>query len=545
MNYLKFDIYAKRVGFFFNKQEKIGSYFGLLLTLLYALISIILFIYNLISVFKRDEIKVYDSTLYSQEMPIIELDKNSFYFAFGMENPNTSNRFVDETIYRAEVLFIDRIKIDGNFKTVINKELPLEKCKEENFGQDYQHLFIKGELLNSYCLKDFDYKITFAGGYKYERMTYIRMKIFPCRNTTENHNHCKPQEEIDFYFTSGYFSILLKDRGLNPSNYTYPTIPTLQDLYTTVDKRVYRSFILNFGLTEIHTDTGLFSENIRKDKYIQFRKEKQTFSFKDENDLKNEKESCLIQIRLDDTIVVQKRAYTKISEILSRIGGYMQLMHTIFLLIALLINKIDSEIKIINKIFNFDFDKNKMFLKYNTFQSLKTISAPNEVTSRRIKNNKTTSCEFSKSNNNLILRNNSIFSFNVSDNNKIKKNNSDLNNVAIASPHFNTKNKSISSKMKLSKEENKNNNDKFMLNVKKHQHDNIKFKDHIKLNIFDVLCVGNNIHKKRIIGLYKLGNDFYRKRMDLVLVFSHLLLTEKILIKNYQDLGSLYAEIKV
>ena len=545
MNYLKFDIYAKRVGFFFNKQEKIGSYFGLLLTLLYALISIILFIYNLISVFKRDEIKVYDSTLYLQEMPIIDLDKNSFYFAFGMENPNTSNRFVDETIYRAEVLFIDRIKIDGNFKTVINKELPLEKCKEENFGQDYQHLFIKGELLNSYCLKDFDYKITFAGGYKYERMTYIRMKIFPCRNTTENNNHCKPQEEIDFYFTSGYFSILLKDRGLNPSNYTYPTIPTLQDLYTTVDKRVYRSFILNFGLTEIHTDTGLFSENIRKDKYIQFRKEKQTFSFKDENDLKNEKESCLIQIRLDDTVLVQKRAYTKISEILSRIGGYMQLMHTIFLLIALLINKIDSEIKIINKIFNFDFDKNKMFLKYNTFQSLKTISAPNEVTSRRIKNNKTTSCEFSKSNNNLILRNNSIFSFNVSDNNKIKKNNSDLNNVAIASPHFNTKNKSISSKMKLSKEENKNNNDKFMLNVKKHQHDNIKFKDHIKLNIFDVLCVGNNIHKKRIIGLYKLGNDFYRKRMDLVLVFSHLLLTEKILIKNYQDLGSLYAEIKV
>ena len=90
-----------------------------------------------------------------------------------------------------------------------------------------------------------------------------------------------------------------------------------------------------------------------------------------------------------------------------------------------------------------------MFLKYNTFQSLKTISAPNEVLSRRITNNKTTNCEFSKSNNNLILRNNSLFSFNVSDNNKIKKNNSDINNVVIATPHFNSKNKSISSKMKL------------------------------------------------------------------------------------------------
>ena len=300
-------------------------------------------------------------------MPIIDLDRNSFYFAFGMEDPQTSNRFVDETIYYPEVLFIDRIKIDGNFKTIVNKKLSLEKCKEENFGQNYQHLFIKGELLNSYCLKDFDYNITFAGGYKYERLSYIRLKIFQCKNTTENNYHCKSQEEIDTYFTSGYFSILLKDIGLNPSNYSEPIIPTLQDLYTTVDKRLNRNFILNFGLTEIHTDIGLFNENIRKNKHIQFRKEFQTFSFREPNELDDNKEMCLVQMRLDDTILVQKRAYTKISEILSRIGGYMQLIYTVFLLISLLINKIDSEIKIVNKLFNIDFDKNKIFLKFNTF----------------------------------------------------------------------------------------------------------------------------------------------------------------------------------
>ena len=75
INILNFDIFAKRAGFFFNNEEKIGSFFGLFLTLLYVIASIILFIYHVIITIRRQEIRVYDSTLYAQEMPIIELDK--------------------------------------------------------------------------------------------------------------------------------------------------------------------------------------------------------------------------------------------------------------------------------------------------------------------------------------------------------------------------------------------------------------------------------------------------------------------------------------
>ena len=258
MNFLNLDIYAKRTGFFFNNQERIGSYFGLFLTALYVVVSIVLFIYNLIAAIQRREIKVYDSTLYSQEMPLIHLDKEHFYFAFGLEDPITLNRFVDESIYKPEVVFIDRIKNNGEFETVAKEELSLEKCDVKNFGNNYQHLFVEGELKNSYCLKDFNYNLTFAGGFKYERMSYIRIKIYPCINSTKNNYSCQSREAIDHYLTSGYFSILLKDIGLNPSNYTNPTLPTLQDLYTTVDRRLYKNYILNFGLAEVHTDRGLF-----------------------------------------------------------------------------------------------------------------------------------------------------------------------------------------------------------------------------------------------------------------------------------------------
>jgi hypothetical protein len=308
---------------------------------------------------KRKEIKVYDSSIYAQKMPSITINSDNLYFAFGVEHPKTNLRFIDETIYYPQILFIDRVKQNGEFKTITKKVLDAERCKEENFGKNYQHLFIKGELNSSYCLKDFNYNLTLAGGYKYEQMSYIRIKLFQCTNTSENNNHCKSQEEIDQYLTHGYFSILVKNFGLNPSNYSFPVLPTLQDLYTTIDKRLYRNFVINFGITEIHTDSGLINQNINIQKYLQYRQTIDSFSFANEDGIKNGKEFCIAQLRLDDNIFIQKRAYTKISEIFSRIGGYMQLLYAAFSLISIFINKITNEVKIINSIFKFNIKKKK------------------------------------------------------------------------------------------------------------------------------------------------------------------------------------------
>ena len=263
LNHLNFDMYSKRTSFFFKNQEKIGSYLGYLLTLTYILASILLFIYQIILAIHKKELKVYESTIYAQEMPSISIDSNQLYFAFGLEDPETSNRFIDNSIYIPKIVFVEKVKINDKFETIQQKTLEYEKCNVENFGKSYQHLFIKDELNSSYCLKDFNYNLTFLGGFKYERISYICIRIYPCVNSTENNNTCKPQEKIDSYMNSGYFSIILKDFGLNPTNYSFPILPTLQDLYTTIDKRILKNYILNFGITEIHTDSGLFQEKIK------------------------------------------------------------------------------------------------------------------------------------------------------------------------------------------------------------------------------------------------------------------------------------------
>ena len=52
----------------------------------------------------------------------------------------------------------------------------------------------------------------------------------------------------------------------------------------------------------------------------------------------------------------------------------MQLMNTVFVILSLMMNKIDSELKIINSIFNFNLKKNKMSLKINSLILLNSMA---------------------------------------------------------------------------------------------------------------------------------------------------------------------------
>ena len=541
----KFDMYSKRIGFYFNTHEKIGSYLGLLLTFAYIFASIILFIYLIMITIQRKELRVYDTNIYAQEMPVIDADINQLYFAFALEDPLTSNRFIDEGIYIAKVAFIDKVKVKDEFITVNTTNLPLERCKVKNFGENYQHLFAKDELNNSYCLKDFNYTLQFAGGYKYERFTYIRLRIYPCVNSTSNNYSCKPQEEIDRYLTSGYFSIVIKDFGLNPSNYTFPVLPTFQDLYTTIDKKIYRNYILSFGVTEIHTDIGLLQEEMKIDRYLQYRKEVQTFSFRDESDYYAGKSVILVQLRLDDTINIQTRTYTRISEIFSRIGGYMQLINTIFLLLSSIINKLNSELKIMNSIFRFNVKENKMILKLqslkdcnliNNLKNKKVYSFPSRKPIDDIKQNELDN----KSKNNLIIKDNDFFnisSLNISDNKNINENKNNIIKIHKSrNGHFED---SKNDNTKFPNDKNEENSIQFKReNIKsiidiynKEDNKNKDFNDYINLSVCDYFCLRKLSKNYKYIELYNKGNLFYRKKMDVTHVFSLLSIIEDFFVK--------------
>ena len=562
---LDFDIYSRRISFFYKNKEKIGSSLGIVLTFLYAMISITLFLYYFIRTIRKDEVTPSDSTIYPSTIPSFDINKNTFYLAFGLEHPTKFIRFIDEKIYYPEVLFVQRNKESGQFVKKEETILSIERCDVSKFGAEYQNLFQEEDLYNSYCLKDFN--LTLKGGFKFDKMSFIKINIYPCKNSTENNNHCKPQKEIDFYLTSGYFSILAKDIGLNPFNYSFPTLPLIQDIYTVIDKSFRTEFIIYFGITEIDTDIGLFTTNIKKETYLKYINNYHTIFLSEDDDYLSGKEILTAQIRLQDSIYFQKRSYSKMSQVFSTTGGYMQVISTFFSLISLLTKKISLEKKLLNSLFNFNIKNKKIILcveyqkrlDYNTtlnkgrdsnfipYEAKKSIIS--NMRRRRnsiliLDKNDTISPALKKgiSKDNQILKNVQNYR-----NNRFKE---DMNEIfkklsKEKEQNTNINNHSINrSKVEmLNKEENSNFNQMsefFDRNIEKKIPNNLSnfnlIKDFkivdkgncatIHFNLFDYYCLRKFSKKRTEIELFKFGINFYKSQMDIINFFNIMFLTQ-------------------
>lgn len=574
------DMYSNKIGFFSNNRERIGSWLGLLLTLTYILALIIIFIIYSVDVIKRKDIRVYDSNIFSNTTPSIEINSNNLNIAFGLEDISYS-KYIDTSIYFPQILFIEEVKnVEGKFETLVKKELNYSRCNNNSFGESYRTLISNIDFNNSFCLNDFN--LTLSGGFKYDRMSYIIIHIMPCLNDTSQ-SKCRSKEIIEKYLTRGSISLYLKDIGLNPENYYIPIIPTLQTLYTSIDKSIFRDIILNLGITEIQTDTGIFSENLNKKKYLQFIGEKQSFYFRNQEDFNQGKQICSIHIRLDDSIHIQKRTYKKMSEIFSLIGGYMQLLSTIFSLISILTN-LDLEVKILNNLFDFNLKQNKISIKINnikdfnlnkhrTYKNCNYSSKKSLIlkilknkSNRNINNTKNDSSLNNVSKNNLIGIDNNSQNKNITplmkrlnkleENGEISQQNI-IKNISIdknkKSPTLNENNSSNNNNSINPRTKSFKGDDKVYFRPirlitgsskkSRKNNDNDEVDKNIHLNLVNYYCCGNICKMKKHIELFDLGVSLYRKRMDIINVFTLLLLTEKKLLLNCDRREQLFKKI--
>ena len=579
-SYLDFDIYSRRLSFFYKNKEKLGSTFGFILTVLYTIISLILFLIYFISTIRRQEVTSFDSTIYPIETPSIEINKDLFYLFFGLEHPTKLSRYIDETIYYPKVFFIEKIKDNGEFKTKSTTTLNIEKCDKNKFGDKYQELFENNEFNNSYCLQDFN--VTLEGGFKYDKMSLIKINIYPCVNNTENNNHCKPKSVIDQYLTSTYFSILAKDIGLNPFNYSFPTVSIFQDLYTTIDKSILKEFIIYFGITEIDTDIGIFSNEIKKEIYLKYIKDFHSFFFLNEEDYKSGKEILTTEIRLGDNIHFQKRTYTKMSQVFSATGGYMQVIYTFFGLIALLTKKISIEKKLLNNLFNFNLSQKKIILCIEYKKKLDYISsldkerksnfipyqAKKSLIDSKIKRNSNFFMnKYANIFDKIILKKSDtgpiVYHSNLKENNssqnsnknvgllhifnnfpKEKEKNTNLNEISDNKSRINMIYKDTNSNLidfqQLNKLESpikkrirkSKSNFEIIEFKKKLKDNNQRYWSNIDFNLLDYYCLRKIRNKSAEIELFHFGYNFYKSQMDIINFINIFLLVQIVMMRQ-------------
>ena len=575
INILDLDIYSRRISFFYGGKEKISSKFGFFLTSLYIVISIVLFLNYFIRTISREEVTASDSTTHPDTIPSIDINQDIFNLAFGLEHPSTFSRFIDETIYYPKISYIEKIKKNGIFVNKLKINVEAEKCKNSKFGQNFQNLLEKGELNNSYCLSN--YNLTLKGGFQYSEVAFIKISIFPCKNSTENNITCKPQNVIDKFFHNNYFSILAKDTALNPSDFSNPGLPILLNTYTSVDKQIKKDYYVKFAITEIETDTGLFSQQIKKDKFLRYTKDFDDFFFVDSNYFTSGNEILTLTIRIEDNIYFQKRTYKKMAEVFASTGGYMQLIYSIFAIISILTKTMNIEKKLINSLFYFNIKQKKVILSieykkklnYTTLGSsiekTEDIKETKQIWKNSEKNKKINFIPYIAKKSPLI-RKYSKFVKNEKKNEKSLrksvslgkdtpipiKNNNGQNDASIDGllnipkiKEYNGKKYSIVQSNKILNNtqmnrlylRNKTNESENMEKLEKENFNGVDF------NLFEYYCFWKLSKKKLQIELFKFAYKFFKSQMDIVNFFNIIILTQIMMKKQSNEKNNFLSEI--
>ena len=360
------DIFGKNIELFYKGKNKKNTLFGSLLTISYGLIYLAFFLYKLIRMLQKKDFIFYDTYAYLDEPPIMNITNENFYGGFALEDPNSYDPFIDETIYYPKAYF-KIAKRDGENWDWKIKDIELERCHIDKFGSFYQDKFKSKTLNTLYCFKEVNEQ--FIGHFSYDYYSFFFIEFYPCINTTENNNHCKPLEKIDYYLKSTFISFQLQDIELTPQNYKSPARARDQDIYTTVGKKLFQEIHIYFQIVNIETDLDIlgFSEfqQVRSQKYLKYDSTIQMVNLLEQDIYETGISFCNVTIKLSEKILNEKRRYTKLIEVLRDVGGFTEVILSVFQIISYFSSNILYELSLINNLFEFDIDKKLILIRKN------------------------------------------------------------------------------------------------------------------------------------------------------------------------------------
>jgi hypothetical protein len=385
-----FDLYGREPKLYYKEKTKKRTYFGSLTTIAYIIVYIAFFVYKINKMLKKVDVSFYETYVYTNGTPEIELNNQNFYGGFALGNPLTRKVFKDESVYFPNVSFIYAKQINNEWKYEI-KHMPLGECHLNNFGPNHREIFKDVELDNLYCLEYDESNFEMLRGYiTTEDYSYIQLDIFPCNNLTSNYT-CKPREDIDWIFENTYVEFRIQDLELTPQLYETPVQFERKDIQGVAFKNLYQKIYTHLQIVNIETDEDIFGLKdflIKNEKYLKY-DESYIYTNPREHDIFDSEGEplCTIIIQLAGKVLTQKRTYPKLIDVLGEVGGCMEVVYSFSKVVLFLITDILYDISLVNNLFSFNISKKIIMIKNLKATKIENISSGKNYKEKNIEIN--------------------------------------------------------------------------------------------------------------------------------------------------------------
>ena len=361
------DMFGKEPELYYKTRPKKTSWIGRILSFSFVLIYFAFFIYKFIKMLRRVDVTFYDTFTYASSPPIVPITHENFYIAFALEDPNSYDPFINEGVYYPKASF-KRAEMKGEQFDWQVVPLEVEKCNLNKFGKNYQNLYKNIDLDNYYCFKDIN-NFNLEGHFSYLQYSFFYIEFFPCVNNSNitDGNKCEPKEKIEYYLDNTFVSLEMEDIELTPKNFEKPIRERNVDVYTTVGAKLFEELHVFFEVVNIETDMDWFGfdefENIKSQIYLKYDETFIMSNIIQKDVYKTGEKFADVTFKLSENMRTQRRVYTKFVTILGDVGGFMEVIFTLFRIISSFSVDILYEVSMVNRLFNFDLIKKNVVLK--------------------------------------------------------------------------------------------------------------------------------------------------------------------------------------
>ena len=164
-------------------------------------------------------------------------------------------------------------------------------------------------------------------------------------------------------------------------------------------KKLYQEIHIYFQIVNIETDLDILGftdfEQVRLQKYLKYDSSIQMTNLMENNIYETGESFCDITIKLTDKVLTERRKYTKLIEVLRDVGGFTEVMLSIFYVISSFSSKILYDLSLVNNLFEFDINKKLILIKKcqnnfieNNDKNNNTMFEPIKVFTPKNSNNK-------------------------------------------------------------------------------------------------------------------------------------------------------------
>ena len=372
------DLFGREPKLYYKEKPKRKTYFGSLATISFVVIYIAFFIYKINKMLQKADVSFYETYVYTNGTPEIEVNNENFYGGFSLGDPSTQKTFIDESIYYPRGFFIYAKKINNEWKYE-RKTLKFETCQLNQFGSKYRKVFSDIPLDNLYCVIYEEENIERLRGYMTTNdYSFIQIDFVPCNNLTNN-NTCKPKEELDKIFLNTFIEFKMQDLELTPQIYKTPVQFERKDVKGFAFKNLYQKIYTHLQIVNIETDEdiiGFKDFHIKNEKYLKY-EESFVHTNPRENDIYNTpgEPLCTVIIQLAGKVLTQKRTYPKLIDVLGEVGGFMEVVYSFFKVILIFITDILYDISLVNNLFSFNMVKKVIIIKNLKRKEIENISS--------------------------------------------------------------------------------------------------------------------------------------------------------------------------